>query len=415
MPEPAKSTSLIVRRGAQLTEAEWPDERIATIRKMIHPDAGTPELVMFLSVCQRYQLDPFLKEIWLVKAEGRLIVMTGRDAYLKAARRDEGFVGYDSGVVHENDAFEIIRDAEDVVVKHHIKSMDRGKLVGAYCVAYHKTRRPVVVVRAWSDYEHLWSDDRKKNWKLYGPDMIEARVLTAALRRQYQLSGLYVQEEFGEASAPAQANITDQLDSLADQIEVIEAEVVDIEEIAEAAGGEKESDSGGRDATLSEADLPPSSYPCEWCGKPYDSPQKLGGHKRHCKEKPAAPVDPTPSASEPSGTSDTPSPESVPEAPTPQESITPGDSPEAAESAVAHPTRASVEMPPGWKVFYDGTSERYLPVDPDGVYLKGDFLTRDDAALAAQNEAWEREQAVEDRQEQAPWDKGMEQRGLDVS
>jgi phage recombination protein Bet len=187
-----------IRIAAQLPAKEWPDERIKAIAKTVAPQGtGVPELALFLSTAHRYDLDPFVNEIWLVhdKQKDRLIVMTGRDAYLKIAMRDPAYEGINSGVVYEKDTFiqEKTKKGE-VSIVHKIHSMqNRGRLVGAYCVAYNAKRLPVTVVRTWEHYSSLHG---KPNWRNNPDDMIETRVIVAALRRQYNISGLYTESEF---------------------------------------------------------------------------------------------------------------------------------------------------------------------------------------------------------------------------
>ena len=221
-PEEAKSRqgseyAVTVRKAANLSAEEWSDERIGAIaRTVAPPDAKPAEIAMFLAVAHRYQLDPFLKEIWLAKDKGRLILLTGRDSFIKVAERDEGYLGFDSGVVYQNDHFEVDREADSIIVTHQVKGfVDRGARVGAFCVAYHKVRRQVLVLRKWEDYAHLHGKD---NWKNYGDDMLETRVITAALRRQYTISGIYSESEFiaGELDAESSRAGTATQDRLED-------------------------------------------------------------------------------------------------------------------------------------------------------------------------------------------------------
>lgn len=186
--------ALTVRKAAGLTAEDWPDERIGAVARTVAPaEASSAEIAMFLTVAHRYQLDPFLKQIWLAKDKGKLIILTGRDSFIAVAERDPGYQGFDSGIVYSKDAFRVVRDGGDITVHHEIVGFDRGEIIGAFCVAYHESRRPVLVLREWKDYKHLQGKD---NWKNYGPDMVETRCITAALRRQYTISGIYSEAEF---------------------------------------------------------------------------------------------------------------------------------------------------------------------------------------------------------------------------
>lgn len=182
------------RNVAGLSVDEWNDDRLTAIYRTVCPEGTTQgEMGMFMAVAARYDLDPFLKEIWLTKDErGKLMVLTGRDSFVKAAGKDPGYLGIESGVVRDGDNFQIRRKDGTVEVQHDM-GVGAGKPVAGYCVAYHETKKPVVVVRPWVYYQHLHG---KNNWKKYPDDMIETRCICAALRRLYTLSGIYTPEEF---------------------------------------------------------------------------------------------------------------------------------------------------------------------------------------------------------------------------
>jgi recombinational DNA repair protein RecT len=236
-----------IRLAAQLPAKYWPDERIRTIAKNFAPEGtSVPELAMFLTVAHKYDLDPIVNEIWLSydKKKGRLIVLTGRDAYLKIAMRDPGYGGINSGIVYEKDTFRQIKTGNgEVQIEHEINSLnDRGKITGAYCVAYHDKRVPVTVIRTWAHYQKLHS---RPTWISNPDDMMETRVIVAALRRQYNISGLYTDAEFpnidGEkGGGPELENVlvetSGRVQELREQIEQMRAkEAEEEEEIEEAS------------------------------------------------------------------------------------------------------------------------------------------------------------------------------------
>lgn len=195
----ASSFALTVRRAANLSADKWTDERIAVVKRTVAPDdAGPAEVAMFLAVASRYDLDPFAKEIWLAKDKGRLIILTGKDSILKVARSNPGYLGHESGVVYSKDTFKAVHKDGNVTVLHQIDGFDRGEIVGAYCLARKEGHPPVLVLRKWSDYSHL---HHKDNWKNYPEDMLLSRVLTAAHRMLYNISGMYTPEEVDSGEA----------------------------------------------------------------------------------------------------------------------------------------------------------------------------------------------------------------------
>lgn len=208
-PAPAQAPSqfaLTVQRAANLDPAIWNAERIAVVKRTVAPEsAGPAELAMFLAVCGRYGLDPFAKEAWLVDDRGRLIIVTGRDAIVKVARRDEKYAGMEADVVFSNDTFRAVRKDGSVRVEHAIEGWDRGDLVGAYCVVHKDGQPSQLIMRTLEDYKHL---ENKQNWKNYPQDMLLSRVITAAHRLMYNISGMYTPEEIegGEAEQTLQSH-----------------------------------------------------------------------------------------------------------------------------------------------------------------------------------------------------------------
>ena len=188
--------AIIVRKAANLSADQWADDRIDALVRTVAPSGATaPEVAMFLAVASRYDLDPFLGEIWLAKDKGKLMVLTGRDSFLKVARREDRYSGYREGAVYEKDEFSMQSTEDGISIDHRISGFDRGKLVGAYCVVYMKDRPPVPILRKFSDYSHLHS---KNNWRQNGEDMLLARCITSAHRLAFNISGLYTPDEAGD-------------------------------------------------------------------------------------------------------------------------------------------------------------------------------------------------------------------------
>src|SRR5688572_2171797 len=77
-------------------------DKIDVIRQTVARGASNAQLELLMSLAERYQLDPFLKEIWYVPEVG---IMTGRDGYLKIALRHPGYDGIVSAAVREGDEF----------------------------------------------------------------------------------------------------------------------------------------------------------------------------------------------------------------------------------------------------------------------------------------------------------------------
>lgn len=221
--ESKPSNELVIRRAANLPADSWSDERIRLVASTIAPpEAGPAEVAMFLAVAARYDLDPFAKEIWLAKDKGRLIILTGKDSILKVARSSPDYLGHESGVVYEGDEFLAHRQGGDVAISHS-SSFERGAIKGAFCIARKRDHPPVLVMRAMADFEHLKGKD---NWRNYPADMITARVVTAAHRLLYNISGMYTQEEVdsGDADTTPMRSI-EVADKTRDRLEALKAQL----------------------------------------------------------------------------------------------------------------------------------------------------------------------------------------------
>lgn len=185
-----------------LSAHDYPDAHIRTIMKMAVPaNASFSEAAGFLSICHQYRLNPILGQAFLAKSDdGKVKVLTGRDTFITLAESQDGYRGIANGVVYKGEKCVIQRNPKDpyeVWIDHeqNFEEHTQADIVGAYCIVYDKERPPLIIRRFWEDYKYLWSNDRKKNWRRSGTDMIENRAIAAALRRMYSLAGLLISGE----------------------------------------------------------------------------------------------------------------------------------------------------------------------------------------------------------------------------
>lgn len=174
-------------------EIVYKPEMVNVIKKTVAKNATNEELYMFLSLANRYNLDPFAKEIWFIKYNGETRIETGRDGYLSIAKKDPDFLGIQSFVVHENDTFELdVQMGEVVDVIHKFGHTERGEIVGAWAVA--KTKHG-------NTYEYLpFSESKQANspvWKKHPTLMMKKVVESVVLKRVAGISGLVTSEEMG--------------------------------------------------------------------------------------------------------------------------------------------------------------------------------------------------------------------------
>jgi hypothetical protein len=184
----------VVRQASGLSVAELPDARLHAVFRFAGAQLDNPyDLAIFLAVAHRHGLDPLMGEVFAFKAKGRAVVYAGRDGFLKAATRSPDYNGHEMGLVFEKDDFRVVKRGADVQVHHDINAFDRGELVGGYCIAYGRDKKPVIVMRRFADYEYLWGSTRKENWQRDPHGMFENRLLRAALCRVVSLSDLHIE------------------------------------------------------------------------------------------------------------------------------------------------------------------------------------------------------------------------------
>lgn len=158
------------------TPWEIPREKYELIRNMFARGCSNDEFAVLIELANRYQLDPFAKQIWAVKYNDRPAqVFAGRDGYLAIAHRSGQFNGMQSN---------IDRDSE-------------GKILSATCRVWRK------------DMEHPFErtvfleeyNTGKGVWKEKPATMIIKVAEAQALRLAFNISGLYDSSEF-EAEPP---------------------------------------------------------------------------------------------------------------------------------------------------------------------------------------------------------------------
>lgn len=193
-------------------------QEIQTIKNTVAIGATEYEFQMFMHLAQTYGLDPFNKEIWFIKdKEGKPLIMTSRDGYLKVANEHHAEVhdGLVSDVVHENDIFEKTVDG----INHKYTLKNRGKIVGAYALTYRKDRKyPTYFFAPFEEYCKPGS----RAWQQNPSAMIVKCAEAGSLKRAYSISGLVTREEMTEEYDTAIVNHTLDNENIIPEIKEVE-------------------------------------------------------------------------------------------------------------------------------------------------------------------------------------------------
>jgi len=154
---------------------------IETLKQTVAQNASPEEFAMFTQFCKSTGLNPFKKEIWFIKAGGRVQIMTGINGYLAIANSHPQF-----------DGMEV-----DVEVAQN------GRPLKAVCKVYRKDRRfPSVGIALMSEFEKP-----SPIWKQMPSVMLQKVAKSIALKEAFpqELNGLYTEEEMPrEFSAPTE-------------------------------------------------------------------------------------------------------------------------------------------------------------------------------------------------------------------
>lgn len=171
--------------------ATYDEDMVEAVKNTVAREATDSELFMFFNVANRYDLDPFMREIYFVKTkDGKSSLMTGRDGYRKIAMREPTYKSHYSDYVCKNDTFKVIRKmgkVEDVI--HEYEQNDRGALVGAYCILETTDDRVYFFYAEFNKY-----NTGQNAWSSYPNDMIVKVAETRVFKSFANINGVQAEE-----------------------------------------------------------------------------------------------------------------------------------------------------------------------------------------------------------------------------
>lgn len=155
-------------------------EMLHTLRNTVAPGLTDSEFALFAEIVKSTGLNPVTKEVWAIKAGGRLQLMTGINGFLRIANSHPMFDGMEV-------EFE----------------WDNKQLVSATAKVYRKDRRfPAVATAYMNEY-----GKPSPIWKTMPSVMLSKCAKSLAIREAFvqELGGLYTQEEMPAEFAPPRA------------------------------------------------------------------------------------------------------------------------------------------------------------------------------------------------------------------
>lgn len=162
------------------------------IKERLCPTATDSELALCIELCNRKHLNPFTKEVYLVKyGSAPASIITSYQVFNRRACRNENYNGIKSGVV--------VMRGHDIVKKRGaaVYKQVGEQLIGGWAeVQFKDGKEPAYAELALSDYS-----TGKSNWAKMPGVMIEKCAKAAAWRLAFpdDFSGMYTAEEMDQA------------------------------------------------------------------------------------------------------------------------------------------------------------------------------------------------------------------------
>lgn len=166
------------------------DAMIQTLKQTVAQGLTDAEFRLFVEYCKATGLNPLKKEIWAIKVNGRLQLMTSAAGFFTVANDNPAFDGHESGLVGPKG--ELASGA-----------YPHDDYIGAWCRVHRKDRKiPTESIAMFDEY-----NKGVGNWKTMPRVMITKCAESLSLRKTFpqQLNGIYTQEEMPTQYAAIQS------------------------------------------------------------------------------------------------------------------------------------------------------------------------------------------------------------------
>ena len=176
----------------------------ATVRNYLTYGGGNvsdQEVMMYLTLCRYQHLNPFLKEVYLIKyGNSPATTVTGKDLFTKRASRNPHYSGKNAGIIVRNKETGEIENREGTFF-----TPDTEELVGGWAKVFIKGHeQPEYQSVSFNEYAGRTKDgELNSQWKTKPATMIRKVAVVQALREAFpeDFTGLYAPEEMGNAAA----------------------------------------------------------------------------------------------------------------------------------------------------------------------------------------------------------------------
>ena len=200
----------------QITKSNWlsQDEKKIIKAQFFPPNATDMDMIYCMKVAETFNLNPILKQIFFVERsaniDGRWITkiepLAGRDSFLTLAHRSGKFAGIESDCTIKQTA--VLENGEWV---------SKNELVATARVYRTDNDRPFCAEVEYSEYVQRTKDGSiTKFWRDKPKTMLKKVAESQALRKAFDISGLYSVDEVGD-DAPKKTTIAPKIETKATQ------------------------------------------------------------------------------------------------------------------------------------------------------------------------------------------------------
>ncbi len=185
-------------QAEQIAKSNWlsQDEKKIIKAQFFPPNATDMDMIYCMKVAETFNLNPILKQIFFVERsaniDGRWITkiepLAGRDSFLTLAHRSGKFAGIDSDCAIKQTA--VLQDGEWVT---------KNELVATARVYRTDNDCPFCAEVEYSEYVQRTKDGSiTKFWRDKPKTMLKKVAESQALRKAFDISGLYSVDEVGD-------------------------------------------------------------------------------------------------------------------------------------------------------------------------------------------------------------------------
>lgn len=179
---------------AKKTEMEAKKEDIGLIKRMFAKGATEDEFRVFLELAKRYNLDPFKRQIYLLKSSNSnepATIMTSHAGLIHIAHESGKWAGMKTLLLTKSGKEVLVCDPEDIA--------------GAVCYIWRTDwKEPLVHAVSFKEYYRRMPHGKRNIWDEKPATMIKKVAEAGALRRAFDLGGLYTEDEMDVNYSPVE-------------------------------------------------------------------------------------------------------------------------------------------------------------------------------------------------------------------